>query len=83
MILTGTENSSGKTELLLGGLNTPYGATYSAEILKAIDSVTPVEIQKAASLYLSRPSVISIVANKDALDFNKNYLTSIGQVEKY
>ncbi len=64
-------------------MGTFYGINYTNELLDAIDKITPSNIQCAAKMILDKPSVISVVANKETLDKNKEYLFSLGEVQNY
>ncbi|MFH0702404.1 MAG: pitrilysin family protein [bacterium] len=75
------ESSLGKTGLIQGSFSTPYGLTYINELLKAINNITPQDIQKAANLYLNKPSVISMIASADTIKNTKNYLSSLGELK--
>ena len=50
------------------------------DLFKTMDEITPQDIQNAAKEYLNKPSQISIKANKDVLEANKDYLVTIGEV---
>jgi len=82
-IMSEMESSAGKTSLLESGLNSYYGVNYANQSLEMIDKITPEDIQKAANLYLKQPSVISIIASKDTIDNNKDYLASLGSLTQY
>lgn len=82
-IIFGCESSAGKTELIQGGYNTPYGKDYVSELIKAIDNITAKDIQNAAKLYLGQPSVTSIVASPDTIKNQQPYLQSLGDVLNY
>lgn len=61
-------------------LDTPYSINYINEYIDAIDKITPKDLQNAARLFLTQPSLISIKADKQTLESNKNYLASLGEV---
>lgn len=67
---------------IIESMNTPYGINYANDKLKAIDSITPQDIQKAAILYLNKPSITMIGANKETLEQNRGYLSTLGQIEE-
>jgi len=71
------ESSMQKTSLVNEGFNTKYGVKYIPEFLKAIDEVNEDDIQRVAEMYLSQPSMISIIANKNTLKNTKKYLESL------
>lgn len=74
------QDSSQKNDLFL--YNTPYGINYINSYINAIDKVTPAYIQEAARMYLTKPSVISIITDKKAIENNKEYLESLGEINK-
>jgi predicted Zn-dependent peptidase len=82
-IMNDLESSSGKTGLLLSGLNSHYGKDFTNELLNTVDTITSEDIQKAANLYLNQPSVISIIASKDTIENKKDYLASMGNLTQY
>ncbi|MEI7475707.1 MAG: pitrilysin family protein [bacterium] len=82
-IIFGCESSAGKTDLIQGGFNTPYGTQYLSELLKSIDNITAKDIQNAARLYLNQPSVVSVVASKNTLNNEQNYLKTLGDLTNY
>ncbi len=85
-LIFGAESTAGKASLVLEGMNTPYGSNYYTELLKTIDEIKPVDIQKAAIFYLNRPSVVSLIASKDTIAANKDYLSKLndnGKVVSY
>ncbi|MDD3012679.1 MAG: pitrilysin family protein [Candidatus Gastranaerophilales bacterium] len=82
-IMNNLESSAGKTGMLLSGLNSYYGKDETNELLKTVDTITPEDIQKAVSLYLKQPSVISIIASKDTIENKKDYLASLGSLTQY
>lgn len=57
--------------------DTPYGVSYINTFIDTIDKITPEHIQKAAQVFLTSPSLISITASKNVLENNKEYLTSL------
>ena len=78
-----TESSAQKTGLIDVGFNSKYGADYAAKYLKAVDEATPEDLQRVAKMYLTKPSVISVLASRDTLDNSKDYLKSFGELKEY
>ncbi len=78
-----TESSKQKTNLINNGFNTKYGADYAKKYLKAVDEVTAEDVQRVAKMYLTKPSVISVLASQDTLDNSKDYLKSFGEIKEY
>jgi predicted Zn-dependent peptidase len=77
-----TESASGKHTQIVSNSNSYYGTGYTKALTKAIENVTAEDIQKAAKINFAKPSVVSIIANKDTIEANKQYLQSIGEVEQ-
>lgn len=69
------EFSKGRNELL-----NEYGLDDTKRLFKLVDEITPQDIQNISKAYLTKPSIISISANKDVLSANKDYIASIGEV---
>jgi predicted Zn-dependent peptidase len=82
-VIFGCESSAGKTDIIQGGFNTPYGTQYLPELIKAIDNINQNDIRNAALLYLNKPSVVSIVASKNTIDNQQNYLKTLGEITNY
>lgn len=78
-IIFDAESSAGKTTVLLGGFNSPYGSSHITEMLKTIDQITPEDVQKSALLFLNKPSVTSVVASPDTIEKNQDYLKQLGE----
>ena len=64
---------------LAEGQNTPYGINHINEMYNAIDSITKEDIQKAANYVFNNKPVYSIVASKDTLDANKDFLSGLAE----
>lgn len=77
------ESTVGKNSLLIESYKSPYATKYTGELIKALDEVTAENVQKIASYYLSKPSVISIIAGKNTVEANKEYLNTLGDLESY
>jgi len=71
-------DSASKNDIL--SYTNPYGVNYINEYIDTIDKITPTQIQKAAKLFLTQPSVISITSDKKTLENNKEYLASQGEI---
>lgn len=72
-----------RVDLIADNLGTPNGLNSVDERLKAIDEITPEDIQKTAiELFKDRHSVYSLQASKDIFDDSKDYLKSLGTVEE-
>lgn len=77
------ESSLNKTMIVSTGVNTKYGPNYTKKYIKAIEDVTAEDIQKVSKMYLTKPSVISVLASQDTLDNSKDYLKSFGEIKEY
>lgn len=75
-----TELPSLETDLLAMNLNLPYGIKRIDEYVKAIDSITIDDIQAAANHVFSSKPTISILASKDTINNQKDYINSLGEV---
>ncbi len=80
-VIFDTEESSGKHWQLAKNTDSFYGPDYTKALIKAIQELTPQDIQKTAQINFTKPSVVSIVANKASLDANQQYLKTIGEVK--
>ena len=60
--------------------NSFYGLNYISELDKAIDEITPQDIRELAKYYFSQPSLFMISGNKEAIESNKDYLKSLGEI---
>ena len=60
--------------------NSFYGKNYIPEHEKAIDEITPQFIREIAKYYLSQPALYSISGNKEAIEANKDYLKTLGEI---
>ena len=77
------ESTQAKNSNLASSMLTPYKASYVKELLKAIDNTTADDIQTVASHYLTKPSVISVIASDATLKANEEYLKGLGNYKKY
>jgi len=79
-ILNQFEHSRERNNNLKDGLSTPYGINYTNELLTAVDKTTSADIEAAAKYCLEKPSLISVEANQETLNKNKEYLSSLGEL---
>jgi len=49
-------------------------------LFKTIDEISPNDIQNTAKEYLAKPSIISIKANQEIIDLNKDYLEKLYEI---
>ena len=59
------------------GLNSQHGITYLNKLYKEIDFVTMKDVQDYANYVFSSKPTYSIVASKDTLEYNKEYLEKL------
>lgn len=78
-----TESTAGKHANGKSSAMSVYGKAYNQELNKAIQEVTPEDIQKMAQNVFSKDSVVSIIANQNTIDANKDYLGSLGERKSY
>ena len=81
-VIFDAEESSGKHWQLAKNVDSFYGAEYTKALTKAIQELTPQDIQKMAQINFTKPSVVSIVANKASLEANDKYLKGLGEVKQ-
>lgn len=79
-ILNSAELSFGKNRSIMSGLRSYYGLSKDNQALSIIDSITTEDIKAAANYIFNSNPTTSIVATKNTLDNNKDYLKSIGNV---
>ncbi len=75
-----TELPASKTALLAMNINQPYGIKRMDEYVRAIDKMTPADIQAAACHAFSNKPVYSILASEDTINNQLMYLNKLGQV---
>ena len=66
-----------KLQDLFSGLNSKYGINYINDLYNLIDSITREDIITFAEKIFKNPPVYSIVASKDTLDNNKDFLKKL------
>ena len=79
-ILNGNELTVDKNTALIDGLNSFYGVSSDNQLLEMADKITVEDIRAAANYIFKTNPTISIVATKNTLDNNKEYLSSLGNV---
>ncbi len=82
LLLENVETSCGRNAILAEGLSTKYEINYINKKLKAIDEVTSKDIQNMAKKLLNQSFAISLKANKEMIDKNKEYLSSLGELKQ-
>lgn len=76
-----TELPASKTALLAMNLHQPYGVKRMDEYIKAIDKMTPADIQAAAIHIFSNKPLYSILASEDTIKNQMGYLNTLGTVQ--
>lgn len=79
-ILNYSELTADKNISILLGLKSFYGITQDNQMLEIIDSITPKDIKSAAGYIFNSNPTISIVATKNTINKNKDYLATLGNV---
>lgn len=79
-ILNYSEMTSDKNISIMLGLNSFYGISQDNQVLEMIDKITADDIKAAANYIFSTKPTISVVATKNTIDNNKDYLQSIGNI---
>ena len=60
--------------------NSFYGAKFFEELEKAVDELTPYDIQQIAKYYFSQPAIYSISGNSETIEKNMDYLKTLGRI---
>lgn len=68
------------TALLSMNMTQPYGIKRIDEYVKAIDKITKQDIKDAANHVFKNKPVYSILASKDTVENQKDYINSLGEV---
>ena len=71
------ESTLAKLKALTRGLQSPQGVALDNQIFSAINSITREDINKFAHRVFNNPPIYSIVASKDTLEANKEFLESL------
>lgn len=79
-ILNYSELTSDKNRSILLGQKSYYGVSQDNQMLDLIDKITVEDVQAAANYVFKTKPVISIVATKNTIDKNRDYLNSLGTV---
>jgi predicted Zn-dependent peptidase len=71
------EGTWDKVLALQTGLNSPEGVELENKMFDLIDSITREDVDEFAKKVFKNPPIYSVVASKDTLDANKNYLEKL------
>lgn len=74
------ETTAERNRIISDSINSFYGKTYFKELDKAIDEISPHDIQELAKYYFSQPSLYMISGNKEAIEANIEYLKTLGEI---
>ena len=75
--LLNKEGTPLKLNALNSGLNSKEGLDFENQLFNEIDKITRADIDAFAGKAFNNPPVYSIVASKDTLEANKEYLQNI------
>jgi len=79
-ILNYSELTSDKNTSILGGLKSFYGVSLDNQVLDMVDKITVDDVKAAANYIFKTNPTISIVATKNTIENNKDYLKSMGNI---
>ncbi len=76
-LLSVCEDAGGKTDALMAGLSSSYGTSRENQKLEIVDQITAEDIQNAAKHIFSGKPIYSVVATKNTLKYNEEYLNAL------
>lgn len=79
-ILNYNELTADKNASLLGGLKSFYGVSLDNQVLDMVDKIKVSDIKAAANYVFKTNPTISVVATKNTIENNKDYLKSLGNI---
>ncbi len=74
---THTYGQANSNQAISDGMNNPYGIDFINDQYNIIDSITKEDIQKAANYIFNNKPIYSLVASKDTLNANKEFLNGL------
>ena len=74
------QSAVSKTDLIAMNLTQPYGIKRIDEYIAAIDKITKEDIKEAANHIFSNKPVYSILASKDTINNQSQYISNLGEV---
>ena len=74
------EGTPAKLNALNNGLNSYEGLDYENQLFNEIDKITREDINSIAKKAFHNPPIYSIVASKDTLEANKEYLQNLEKI---
>lgn len=79
-ILNCSELTADKNLSILLGMKSFYGVSQDNQLLEMVDKITVEDIKAAAKYVFDSNPTISVVATKNTIDNNKQYLESLGTI---
>lgn len=79
-ILDCSELTADKNKSILSGLKSYYGVSQDNQTLNMIDKITVEDIKSAAKYIFDSKPTVSIVATKNTMDNQKDYLKALGNI---
>lgn len=79
-ILNYNELTADRNTSIMDGLKSFYGVSMDNQMLDMVDKITVDDIKSAANYIFKTNPTVSIVATKDTIDKNREYLASLGNV---
>lgn len=79
-ILNFSESTADKNVSILLGSKSFYGVSQDNQILDMVDQITASDIRAAANYIFNSNPTVSIVATKNTIENNKDYLKTLGQI---
>ncbi len=77
-----TQNPYLENDLLALNISEPYGLKRIDKYIDAINNVTKEDIKQAANFVFSRKPTISILASKDTINSQMDYLKKLGRIQQ-
>ena len=81
--LLNKEGTPAKLNTINSGLYSPYGIDCENKVLDSIDSITREDIDNFAKKVFNYPPIYSIVASKDTLNANQDYLNELKNQDNF
>lgn len=83
ILMGASESSQGKNMLIENGVGTTEGVELLNKKFELLETITVSDIQEAArTIFHNKNSVIYVKASKEALEQNKDYLRSLGEIKE-
>jgi len=82
-LLIPAETSCDRNLHLESSFKKSYDITHSNKLAEALDSITSEDLQKLAQKYLTKHYLLEIQGNNKAIEANKGFIESLGEVETW